>query len=418
MKRLFVLLVLFSTLVLSTSAQTVIVDEFGDPIYSYVDSTSIDTIVQPTQKQEKPCDRWTLGIKGGFDYFYLSEDQKSPDKANGDHHYGVASDMSHQFAIFTEYLFDHGIGIGAYFGNYSYNRVTVLGSSLEFGAYAHLSLLELLSWGKEPAIARRLHLFWDTGLGVSAMWQNNQLQGDNSSDQVTWRAVAAIQTSLQLEFLIKNKWGLLLGGEYHGYGRPTMKDDKIFHAAPWINALMVSAGLRYYFDTREKEPNPLLDENELPIRKPRKPREKRPRAPKNAVYVNLDLTPEVIEAARANEGQVAVQVTPLPQSKELDGALQVLEEQGVGTALINSVPFSNDQLTPESMQILDKIAGSLLANPNWTSVEILYVSNGQATGRAAAIANYLRGKGVKNLTVKGRDASAEVDSSDMIITVR
>jgi len=419
MKRLFILLVLFSTLVLSISAQSITVDEFGDPIYTqYVDSSSTDASIQPAQKREKFRDRWTLGIKGGFDYFWLSEDQKSPATTNGDHHYGIGSDMSHQVAIFTEYLFDQGLGIGAYFGNYSYNRVSVLGSSIEFGAYAHLSLIDLLSWGKTPAISRRLHLFWDTGLGVSAMWQNNQLHGDNSSDQVTWRAVAALQTSLQLEFLIKNRWGLLFGGEYHGYGRPNMKNDNFFHAAPWINALMVSAGLRFYFDTREREHNPLLDENELPIRKPRKPREKRPKAPKNAVYVNLNLTPEMIEEARENEGKVAVQVAPLPLSKEVDGAMQVFEEQGIGTALINSVHFINDQLSPEAMQILDRIAGSLLANQKWTSVDILYVSNEHATARAAAITNYLRGKGVKNLTVKGREAYTEVDSSDMIITIK
>lgn len=419
MKRLFILLVLFSTLVLSTSAQNVIVDEFGDPIYTqYEDSSALNTDVRPTQKHEKFRDRWTFGVKGGLSYFQFDSIQRSPQTGEEGVHYGFFSDLSHEFSLYTEYAFDYGLGIGMYVGNYSYNRYQVYGSSVEFGAYSHFNLMEILSWRKSPAIARRLHIFWDLGIGAAWLWQNNQIKFHVSSDSVTWNSAAVIRTALQIEFMVRPNWGIFIEGEYHGYGRPNKGYDWINHAKPWINAGMLSGGLRYYFDTREKEPNPLLDENELPIRKPRKPREKRPRAPKNAVYVNLDLTPEVIEAARANEGQVAVQVTPLPQSKELDGALQVLEEQGVGTALINSVPFSNDQLTPESMQILDKIAGSLLANPNWTSVEILYVSNGQATGRAAAIANYLRGKGVKNLTVKGRDASAEVDSSDMIITVR
>lgn len=422
MKRLFILLVLFSTLVLSASAQSIVVDEFGDPIYTqYTDSTALDTIVRPTQKREKPRDRWTLGVKGGFNYFFLPEDQTSPETANGNHRYGIGSDISHQAIIFSEYLFDHGLGIGAYVGNYSYNRVMVLGSSIQFGAYAHLSLLDILTWGKQPPIARRLHLLWDVGLGGSAIWQINQIHGDKSSDQVTWRAAATVRTALQLEFLIKNRWGLLLEGEYQGVGRPNTNKDNFFHSSPWINALMVSAGLRFYFDTREKESDPRLDENDLPIRKPRKPRAprvKRPKGPKNAVYVNVNLTPEMIEEARENNGKVAVQVAPLPLSKEIDGALQVMDEQGSGTALINSIRFINDQLTPEAIQILDKIAGSLLANTKWNSADLLYVSNEHATARAAAIANYLKGKGVKNLTVKGRDAYTEVDSSDLIITIK
>lgn len=418
MKRLFILLVLLSMFVLSTSAQSITVDEFGDPIYTqYSDSITLDSIVQPTQQREKPRDRWTLGVKGGFNYFFINDEQTSPNSAFNGHHFGVGSDISHQASIFSEYLFDHGLGIGAYFGNYSYNRVVVLGSAIEFGAYAHLSLLELFSWKKEPPIARRLHLFWDTGLGACAVWQILQIVGDPYSDQVTWRAAATIRTALQLEFLIKNRWGILLEGEYQGIGRPMTAEDRFTHAAPWMNVLAVSAGVRYYFDTREREHDPRLDENELPIRKP-KPRVKTPRVPRNAVYVNVNLTPEMIEEARGQDGKVAMQVTPLPLSKEIDGALQVLDEQGSGTALINSIRFINDQLTPEAIQILDKIAGSLLANQKWKTADLLYVSNEHATARAAAIANYLKGKGVKNLTVKGRDAYTEVDSSDLIITIK
>ena len=406
-----------STVVLSTSAQTVTVDEFGDPVYTqYVDSSAIESGTQPAQKREKFRDRWTLGIKGGVSYFKLDSIQSSPQTGEQNVHYGFLSDLSHEFSIFTEYAFDHGLGVGMYVGNYSYNRYQVYGSSVEFGAYGHFNLMEILSWKKSPAIARRLHIFWDLGIGAAWLWQNNQIKFHVSSDSVTWNCAAVIRTALQIEFMVKPNWGIFIEGEYHGYGRPNGGYDWINHAKPWINAGMVSGGLRYYFDTREREPNALLDDNELPIRKPRKPRPKK--TPKSAVYVNVNLTPDVVEAALDNDGKVAVQVDPLPLSKEMDGALQVLEEQGTGTALINSLHFINDQLTPEAMQILDKVAGSLLANKKWTSVDILYVSNEHATARAAAIANYLRGKDVKNLTVKGRDAYTEVDSSDMIITIK
>lgn len=417
MKRLFILFVLFSTLVLSTSAQTITVDEFGDPVFTqYEDSSTLTPNIQPTQKREKFRDRWTLGVKGGLSYFKLDSIQRSPQTGEQSVHYGFFSDVSHEFSIFTEYAFDYGLGLGMYVGNYSYNRYQVYGSSIEFGAYGHFNLMEMLSWKKSPAIARRLHIIWDLGLGAAWLWQNNQIKYHVSSDTVTWHAAAVIRTALQIEFMVRPNWGIFIEGEYHGYGRPNAGYDWINHAKPWINAGMLSGGLRYYFDTREREHDPLLDENELPIRKPRKPRPKK--APKNAVYVNLNLTPEMIEAARENEGKVAMQVTPLPLSKEIDGALQVLDEQGSGTALINSLRFNNDQLTPDAMQILDKIAGSLLSNQKWTSADMLYVSNEHATARAAAIANYLRGKGVKNLVVKGRDAYTEVDSSDLIITIK
>lgn len=409
---------MFSLLTFGSYAQSVPAIEYNE-----TSGQSTDTVVVNTPKSNQSGsfrDPWTLGLKGGITYFGLWAEQTSPKEANGGK-YGVASDLSHQFSIFTEYAFDYGLGVGAYFGNYSYNRQAVIGSSIEFGIYSHMSLLESLSWGKPLPIARRFHIFWDAGLGVAALWQLNQILGDASSDKVFWNPAAVVRTALQFEFMIHPNWGLMLEGEYHGYGRGNEEDDKHIYASPWINAGMISGGVRYYFDTRKKEHDPALDENDLPIRKIRATPTKPQPIPKNAVYVNVNITPEMIEAARQNGGSVSIQSTGIdgmPQSGEIESALKVLEEQGIGTVLINSIQFDNDQLTDESMLTLDKIAGSLLANNLWTKVDLLYMSESQSVVRASLIATYLRARGIRNLSVKGYDTKSKDSASDLIITIK
>jgi hypothetical protein len=129
----------------------------------------------------------------------------------------------------------------------------------------------------------------------------------------------------------------------------------------------------------------------------------------------------MIEAARMNGGSVAIQSTGLdgmPQSSEIESALKVLEEQGIGTVLINSIQFVNEQLTDESMLTLDKVAGSLLANNLWTKVDLLYMSDSQSAVRASVIATYLRAKGVRNISVKGYDSKSRDATSDLVITIK
>jgi len=367
-------------------------------------------------------DHWTIGFKGGVTYFHLKEAQSSPQQGSTEGHFGFISDLSHQFSVYSEYNFDHGVGVGAYFGNYSYNRYSVLGSSIELGVYAHLSMIECFAWQNVPPIARRFHLFWDTGLGVSAMWQNNQIAGHASSDQVVWNPMAVVRTALQFEFMIRPKWGLFLEVEYHGYGRVAKPQDAGMYASPWINAGMLSAGFRYYFDDRKPAADPRLDDHDLPIR------EKKEVKPKNAIYVNVVLTPEMIEDASHN-GSLATQSMDMndnlatqdnqQHSNDIERALRVLEKQGVGTVLINSISFDeDDQLTDEAMEVLDKVAGSLLSNKLWTKVNLLYMSEVQAGPRASVVATYLRARGIKNMSVKGYNTKMSDATSDLIITIK
>lgn len=422
MKRLFTLVVLSSVLLATHAVPAYYAadeETGGAPVVLQNDSAQV-VDSEPATKKDSFRDHWTLGLKGGLTYFRLKDEQTSPKEANGGK-YGFASDLSHQFSIFTEYAFDYGLGIGAYFGNYSYNRQAALGTSIEFGVYSHISIFECLTWRNVPPFARRFHLFWDAGLGVSALWQNNQIIGDPSSDKPFWSPYGVVRTALQFEFMVRPHWGLMIEGEYHGYGRGNRKTDNTIYSSPWIHAGMLSAGVRYYFDKRAKDRNPMLDENDLPIRTPRQPR-KRVKTPKNAVYINVNITPEMIEEARANGGAIAVKSTDqeqLPQSADIEGALAVLEEQGKGTVLINSIKFDgNDQLTDDAMQVLDRIAGSLRNNRLWTMVELLYMSGKQASIRATVIATYLRAKGVRNLSVKGYDSQNDEATSDLIITIK
>ena len=112
-------------------------------------------------------------------------------------------------------------------------------------------------------------------------------------------------------------------------------------------------------------------------------------------------------------------VSPKPQSKEIEGALQVLETQGTGMALFNSIHLVNNQLTDESMKVLDEIANTLIANNSkWNKIELLYVTHDHASERAAIIATYLRAKGIKHIVAKGREGEDNSDKSDLIINIK
>lgn len=431
MKRLLFPLItlLLASNVYATTVQASLDEESTESSMQQSDTpVQIATGEQKTNK-DSFRDHWTVGLKGGVNYFSLTPEQASPKEGQGGH-YGFLSDVSQQFAVFSEYSFDSGWGLGAYVGNYSFNRHAVLGSSIEFGVYSHMNVLECFAWRQAPPIARRFHLFWDAGLGVGAMWQINQIAGDASSDKIVWRAAAVLRTALQFEFMVRPHWGLMFEGEYHGYARPLRYyQDVAFHSYPWINAGMISFGVRYYFDNRKKAYDPRLDENDMPIRQPKA---KVAPAPKNAIYVNVTVTPEMIEEAKRSGNKSfsvqatgmgsdspAVQVVPLKQSQDIENALKVLEEQGVGTVLINSIRFDrDDQLTDDSMRQLDKVAGSLLANRLWQNVDILYMCHKQATARAAVIATYLRAKGIRNISVKGFDTQVNDATSDLVITIK
>lgn len=361
---------------------------------------------------------WTIGFKAGFTYFVLQPAQTGT----------FGSNLSHEFSVFTEYAFVPGVGLGAYLGNYSFNRSKALGSSIELGFYAHLELLQLLSWNRPPAISRRFHLFWDTGLGASAIWNNNQIWGDPSSEKVFWHPYAVIRTALQFEFMLKPQWGLFLEAEYHGYGRPRYVSDDYTHAPQWINAPVLNLGFRYYFDDRPKPDDPRLDKDQLPIRKQQ---QRDTESSTNVYYLSVDVTPEMLMGGGGVNTittihdtvyiQTEASAAPIsvPRSQEVESALKVLQEQGEGTVLINSINFDSEaQLTEDAMEILDRVAGSLTTNHMWTKITMLYSSDRQATSRAVVIAAYLRAKGVHNLTIKGFDAPTSMPTSDLIITIR
>jgi len=357
---------------------------------------------------------WTIGFKAGLTYFAFPQIQSG----------NFGSNLSHEFSVFSEYAFVPGIGLGAYFGNYSFNRSKILGSSIELGFYAHLELLKLFSWNRPPAIERRFHLYWDTGLGASAIWQNNQIVSDPSSEKVFWHPAAVVRTALQFEFMIKPQWGLFIEGEYHGYGRPRYNTDTYTHAASWISAGVLSAGFRYHFDDRPKPDDPRLGKDDLPIR-----REKAKETETNVYYFNIDVTPEMLAGGRFNtntvhdtvyiQTEVSTPPVSVPRSQEVESALKVLQEQGEGTVLINSIQFDSEaQLTEEAMEILDKVAGSLTTNKLWKKINMLYSSDRQSTSRAVVISAYLRAKGVSNLTIKGFEAPTSTPTSDLIITIK
>ena len=188
---------------------------------------------------------------------------------------------------------------------------------------------------------------------------------------------------------------------------------------------MISAGVRYYFDDRKKETDPMLDENDLPIRT-KKPREKKVKMPKNALYLNMNVNSTNRESTIQNDTTIAMQITMpnlsesrKPQSKEIEGALQVLGTQGTGMALFNSIHLVNNQLTDESMKVLDEIANTLIDNNSkWNKVELLYVTNERANERAAIIATYLRAKGIKHIVARGHEGEENSDKSDLIVNIK
>lgn len=386
---------------------------------------------------------WTFGVKGGINYFRL-EDQVTGSLTNPIvYNSNTFDDVSQQAVIFTEYAFDKFFGLGLYIGNYSYNRKVLYGSSIEAGVYAHLNLMECFSWRKSPLIARRLHINLDAGIGGAGWWQILVLKGDPASDKTTWNGYVVGRGALQFEYFIRPQWSLLLEGEYHIYGsKLNVLEDTKKHRIPWANAGALNLGFRYYFDTRkDKDPYaPVegLNSNNLPIQKKKEPKQPRSKSlhvkqAKNAVYVNVNVTGEMLEEARAKGKPVSVQATEAgsaspnvevvstssPESSEINGALASLSKLGRGDAEMNTIRFdAGNELTPAAQKALDEIAASLLNNHEWKQAEFLYICNGDALKKAAAIQNYLQAKGVKNITVMGRETKDNAQTNDLMVSIQ
>lgn len=380
---------------------------------------------------------WTLGIKGGINYFRLTDQITGAAVDKIEYNSNTFDDVSQQAVLFTEYNFNKFLGLGLYVGNYSYNRKVVYGSSIESGLYMHLNLMECFSWRKSPLIARRLHINTDLGLGGATWWQINVLKGDPTSDKRMWYGYAVVKTALQFEFFLRPQWSLLLEGEYHFYGRPSQQRDFSTHSFGFANAGTINVGLRYYFDTRkDKDPyatGPGLNDKNLPIREKKQPKHPRIKQSKNAVYVNVNVTGEMLEEARATGKPVSVMATEAgstspnvevvstssPESSEINGALATLSTLGRGDAEMNTIRFdAGNELTPAAQKALDEIAASLLNNHEWKQAEFLYICNGDAQKKAAAIQNYLQAKGVKNITVMGRETKDNAQTNDLMVSIQ
>lgn len=381
---------------------------------------------------------WTFGVKGGINYFRLHDNITGHFLPDSMYNTGTYDDVSQQVAIFAEYAFDKFFALGLYIGNYNYNRMATYGSSIESGVYVHLNLMECFSWRKSPLIARRLHINLDAGIGGAAWWQNPQMKGNPASDHVYWNGYAVGKGALQFEFFIRPQWSLLLEGEYHIYASKANYYPDIARArTAWTNAGALNLGFRYYFDTRKNDNTARedgLDENNLPIRKKKERKQKvNVKQSKNAVYVNVNVTGEMLEEARATGKPVSVMATEAgstspnvevvstssPESSEINGALATLSTLGRGDAEMNTIRFdAGNELTPAAQKALDEIAASLLNNHEWKQAEFLYICNGDAQKKAAAIQNYLQAKGVKNITVMGRETKDNAQTNDLMVSIQ
>lgn len=383
-------------------------------------STAVAVSQEPATNTTTPISHWSLGLKGGTNYF-----RASPSPA-------THSERMHLILGGTiDYSINPLVGLGIELMNNPYggkiDNVTSLdANTFDVTPYLSVNLSNLLSPYRQ-GFWKKVNIFSETGVGAGFF--SYSVNNANPVDGTTFLA----KTGINAEYNISKSWALGLEGQYRYYdytamaGLPMSKGNS--------EALTATIGLRYKFGA-SKKPHArnisLSDYN-----------------PKPAPVVVADNSKEIAALSnrlssveKSNTDLVKSNTTQDNQLNDLKNQLNLLatrKESATQPTIVTSfetVEFGSDSdvLINKSYSTLDKMA-ELLKNATWSKLVVF--GNTDSTGsteynqslserRADVVKNYLISKGVNtskltsigngelkpvatNATPEGRQLNRRVD---------
>lgn len=355
--------------------------------------------------------RWSLGIKGGADYYRVYPFD------------GERADRISWFpALTVEYSFNpiFGMGIEGGFFNYGrhYSELDYQGHTIDGLLFGSVNLANLFAPGRTKSW---FNAYAEAGAGVAFYSYN---LGSGYTD---YKATPAASLGLNLEFALGKLWALNLGAQYRAYYDDAMGGAALGQYRDYTDALTASFGIRYKFAAHKKNHVRNLTLNEYYP------------APSPVVIVDEVPNDDVARriASLENESRTSKQrIQQLEQkNEELNRDLQKTKEQrpqqvvapapAPGNLVLPNITFVLNQkdLSVANRSTLDQIAMQLLNDKNWRTLEIHGYTDSTGSEainvnlsqrRAQEVADYLIAKGVtasRITVVRGHGPSNPVASN-------
>ena len=312
--------------------------------------------------------RWSLGLKGGMDFYRVSPD--------GDRMSWAAP------TLLIEYGITPLFGMGLEAGYFNYDREAdrlgdFKGATIDAIIYGSTNISNLVA-PVRTGFWRNVNLYSTTGFGAGFynydLNYNTRAYGNDIDDNgITGVAVFG----LDLAFNLGKAWELSLGGQYRYYTKNDLGGYK--NATFGSDALVLDLGVRYKFNANKKTHVRNMTTAEY--------------YPMNHVTnVKVDVIGD--EYLRS-------------QIRNLESELRALENNSTGTVRVSfhnvEFNFNSADLTSNGKQVLNEISRILKNNTNWSTLKVTgYTDNIGTTdvnqkmseNRASTVKNYLVSQGI------------------------
>lgn len=368
------------------------------------------------QSQERPTDlsRWSLGVKGGIDYYRVFPYANNAESADYfmDSNYALQASWTAP-ALFLEYSITPYFGIGLDAGYFAYNRGTkeyggIKGRTIDAALYGSLNLSNLIS-PQRVGFWRNVNLYANAGLGAG--FYKYELGNKIDGNSVSPMALAA----LNLAFNLGKAWELGLEGGYRCYTKEDM--GGLVGKDTGTDALTATIGFRYKFNANKKNHvRNMLPTEYYPLPAPVIIREES----------DVEIDPAIYDRLKGVEDETKAIKDKLQQ---LEDDLKALKEKGDGTVTASfqniEFEFGSYKLTSASKKVLDQIITILKNNPTWNTLNVVghtdnigtaQVNQSLSENRANAVKDYLAQNGIaaNKISTKGYGFDKPVASNDTL----
>jgi len=345
----------------------------------------------PTMCSFVPVSHWSIGIKGGANYFIVAP---------------YASERTDQIHLMVggtlEYTINPLVGIGLEYNYNPYSRPyyinattngDLVGSTHDAILYSSINFSNLLT-PYRAGFFSKLNIYGDAGVGLG--FYNFSL---NDAPKANAESPMA-KVGLNAEYNISKSLSLGIEGQYRYYHRKNLGGAY----ANNVEALTTTIGLRYKFaangDKQHARNISICEYYPKP-------------APLTAEErANLSKISEALDRLDAVEAQNDTLNKKLQKLEEDMKALETMEKGVVNASFQNvEFEFASDQLTEGSYSTLDQISVILINNPSWAKLEVSGHTDNIGTSEFNQTLSEARANSVKEYML-----SKNVPATSVIIT--
>ena len=358
---------------------------------------------------------WSLGIKGGFDYYRVTP--------YGDNFISQTSWAAPN--LFVQYDINPYFGLGLDAGMFNYDRsrlnATLLGKTIDVAFYGSVNLLNVFSI-YSPVVG----LYGNAGFGAG-FWNNEIPSIEDGTTKGKGISPMGFG-SLALTFNIAPAWELFLEGQYRSYTNQWMGGEG--HPYPQSSADAVTAllGVRFKIGANSAKyghARNMSDKDYRLLNAPQPESDDRKVQDLNNELRNLKNQVAVLQAQAAKNETARIKALEdeVAALKELNRLSQMKEGETVSASFDNiEFEFNSSVLTQTGKDLLDLMV-SKLSETSWSSLKVTGHTDNIGTAgynrklskeRAASVKKYLVNKGIAaaNIATDGMGFDKPIEAND------